>query len=126
MLLIAILILAALAIRHWLRVRPYWAIRHVADDLLRAVDRGEVDDGQFLQQVNALYKRLLIVVEHRSEVARQYDDAWLHTLRDRFNNDEFVYGSGLTLGTARYMPTHVYNKELIELVRQTLCKVSPP
>ena len=103
--------------------RPYREIRHVAEKLQDKLNNGLLTPVQYANDVNRLFKHLLVNVESVPGAAQSRGMAWQLLLAQRFEDDGFVTGPGLTLGTARYMRVPYTHEDLTGLVDKTLCKV---
>ena len=112
--------------RHSRRLKPYRYIRSQALALVDAYESKELNDIQFQDHVNELFKRLLIRVEHHPHLYPVHGIRWLEELQIRFNETAFVQGAGQSLGDARFMRAQIHSPEFVHLVKKTLGTVEPP
>ena len=113
----------------WQRKRlyqPYWTIRRAARKENNSFLIKHLTDQEYTNNINILYKYLLITVEGRREAVPAFGSVWQEMLQDRFDEPDFVTGAGRDLGTIRFMRVKHYDGRLSDLVQRTLCVVRPP
>lgn len=127
-----VLIACALILMAWFywghnrRMKPYRYIRSQALSLIDAYESKRLNDIQFQDHVNELFKRLLIRVENQPYLYPVHGIRWLEELQLRFNEPAFVQGAGQSLGDARFMRAQIHSPEFVHLVKKTLGTVEPP
>lgn len=63
---------------------------------------GQLEEGAYVHQTNALLKRLLIHTQAQQQAGIASDDAWLQLLDDVIQSDDFTQGPGRVLGNSRF------------------------
>ena len=108
-LMLGIVLLAAL-VWLWHRRRqqrqrmPYRQARIAVGYLVRAHQAGDITDHQFLDETNALLKRLCmhrLALDHAATLSGQ---DWLTFLDAQSRSEAFTRGAGQALGEARFQP----------------------
>ena len=112
--------------RHSRQMKPYRYIRSQAHALVDAYESKKLNDLEFQDHVNELFKRLLIRVEKQAYLYPVHGIRWLEELQLRFNEPAFVQGAGQSLGDARFMRAQIHSPEFVHLVKKTLGTVEPP
>lgn len=101
--LIALLIWSAWQlVRAWQRRAPLRAAADLLDSLHAAYRAGALTSEEYLNQGNAVLKRLLVRALGRREYAELAGRAWLETLNDLTASNVFTESSSSVLGEARY------------------------
>ena len=122
-LLVGLTLITVAAWRRYQRLRP----RRIAlGELLllrEAYAREEISAARYLNESNALLKRLWVHVLHRPEVGPLTGDAWLAYLDGASGTNEFTNGPGAALGHTRFAPnvTEV-DPQLHHLIEQLLTR----
>jgi hypothetical protein len=86
------------------RQRPYLRARYELDRLRHALEQRTIDERQFVDDANALVKRLCIHIRGESDVARLSDADWLAYLDRIAGSALFSQGPGAILGATRFAP----------------------
>lgn len=121
-----VLLMGWLYWQHNRRMKPYRYIRTQALSLVDAYEAKKMNDLQFQDRVNELFKRLLIRVEDQRYLYPIHGTRWLEELELRFKEPAFVQGAGQSLGDARFMRAQIHSPDFVNLVKNTLGTVEPP
>lgn len=106
--------------------RPYHLLRRLARQTNIMRKENKLDAREYANQINELYKRLMVHVEASTRASRLFGDPWLSELEQRFPGTTFMEGPGRCLGSARFSQVAMDDQGLIDLVEQTLGRIRPP
>lgn len=99
-LVIVLAVLGGLAWRRWRRT----ALRRVALDELRQLEREVQDDARLAAGISRLLRRIALACFPRRQVAALTGEAWLRFLDEQAGGRGFCSGPGRVLLTAPYTP----------------------
>ena len=103
--------------------RPYNEIRHLASEVQKRFLSASLLPDVYVDNVNRIYRHLLVNVEQVPGAAQADGATWLAMLASRFDDEAFTQGAGKALGAVRYTPYGYFNESLVDLVERTLCSV---
>ena len=106
--------------------RPYRLLRRLTRQTNVMRRENKLDAREYVNQINELYKRLMVHVETSTRASRLFGDPWLSELEQRFPDTTFMKGPGRCLGSARFSQVAIDDQGLVDLVEQTLGRVRPP